>query len=91
MRGARGPVLATLFGSANVCYMIASDGELPAGLSRTEWKEATGGLILTAALVVVVTLLFDLSGIAMMGSANRGAPVWSKALPDEGFIYAAWH
>jgi amino acid transporter len=60
---------ATLFGSANVCYMIARDGELPAGLSHTEWRDATGGLILTAALVIVVTLLFDLSGIAMMGSA----------------------
>src|SRR3982074_3246152 len=60
---------ATLFGSANCCYMIARDGELPAGLSRTEWKQATGGLLLTAALVVVVTLIFDLSGIAMMGSA----------------------
>ena len=32
-----------------------------------------------------------LNWIAMMGSANRSAPVWSKALPDEGFIYAAWH
>ncbi len=60
---------ATLFGSANVCYMIARDGELPAGLSRTEWKQATGGLLLTAGLVILVTLLFDLSGIAMMGSA----------------------
>ncbi len=60
---------ATLFGSANVCYMIARDGELPRDLSRTEWKQATGGLLLTAALVVLVTLLFDLSGIAMMGSA----------------------
>ena len=60
---------ATLFGSANVCYMIARDGELPKGLSRTEWKDATNGLILTAALVVLVTLFFDLSGIAMMGSA----------------------
>jgi amino acid transporter len=60
---------ATLFGSANVCYMIARDGELPAGLSRTEWQQATGGLLLTAALVVAVTLSFDLSGIAMMGSA----------------------
>jgi amino acid transporter len=60
---------ATLFGSANVCYMIARDGELPAGLSRTEWRQATGGLILTAGLVILVTLLFDLSGIAMMGSA----------------------
>jgi amino acid transporter len=60
---------ATLFGAANVCYMIARDGELPAGLSRTEWKNATGGLLLTAALVVLVMLAFDLSGIAMMGSA----------------------
>ena len=60
---------ATLFGSANVCYMIARDGELPRDLSRTEWKQATGGLMLTASLVVLVTLLFDLSGIAMMGSA----------------------
>jgi len=60
---------ATLFGSANVCYMIARDGELPADLSRTEWKQASGGLIVTAALVILVTLFFDLSGIAMMGSA----------------------
>src|SRR6266540_4074683 len=60
---------ATLFGAANVCYMIARDGGLPAGLSRTEWRGATGGLVLTAALVVVVMLIFDLSGIAMMGSA----------------------
>src|SRR5947208_13175125 len=59
---------ATLFGSANVCYMIARDGELPAGLSRTEWKQATEGRFLTAGLVVVVMLIFDLSGIAMMGS-----------------------
>jgi len=60
---------ATLFGSANVCYMIARDGELPVGLSRTEWRQATGGLLLTAGLVVLVMLCFDLSGIAMMGSA----------------------
>jgi amino acid transporter len=60
---------ATLFGSANVCYMIARDGGLPAGLARTEWRGATGGLLLTAALVLAVMLSFDLSGIAMMGSA----------------------
>jgi amino acid transporter len=60
---------ATLFGSANVCYMIARDGELPAALTRTPWKSATGGLLLTAGLVVLVILCFDLSGIAMMGSA----------------------
>ena len=60
---------ATLFGSANVCYMIARDGGLPEGLSRTEWRGAGGGLLLTAALVLIVIVSFDLSGIAMMGSA----------------------
>ncbi len=60
---------ATLFGSANVCYMIARDGELPTALTRTAWKSARGGLLLTAGLVVLVILCFDLSGIAMMGSA----------------------
>lgn len=60
---------ATLFGSANVCYMIARDGELPGSLARIEWKQATGGLLLTAALVILVMLCFDLSSIAMMGSA----------------------
>lgn len=60
---------ATLFGSANVCYMIAKDGELPVGLSRSDWKQLTGGLLLTSSLVIVLTLAFELSGIAMMGSA----------------------
>jgi amino acid transporter len=60
---------ATLFGSANVCYMIARDGELPIGLTRTPWRSASGGLLVTAGLVIVMILCFDLSGIAMMGSA----------------------
>jgi ribose/xylose/arabinose/galactoside ABC-type transport system permease subunit len=58
-----------LFGSANVCYMIAKDGELPVGLSRNEWQQLTGGLLATALAVIVLTLTFDLSSIAMMGSA----------------------
>src|SRR5260370_910957 len=40
---------ATLFGSANGCYMIARHGDLPAGLSRTAWKDATGGAPVAAA------------------------------------------
>src|SRR4029079_5087161 len=49
--------------------MIARDGELPTGLSRTEWKQATGGLLLTAALVVVVMLFFDLAALDILGRA----------------------
>jgi amino acid transporter len=60
---------ATLFGSANVCYMIAKEGELPRDLSHSRWRQLTGGLLLTSALVILMTLCFDLSGIAMMGSA----------------------
>jgi amino acid transporter len=59
---------ATLFGAANVSYMIARDEELPATFERTEWRNATGGLLLTTVCVIVFILFFDLSGIAMMGS-----------------------
>lgn len=59
---------ATLFGAANVSYMIARDGELPKEFSRTEWRGATGGLFITSFLVVLFILCFDLAGVAMMGS-----------------------
>lgn len=59
---------ATLFGAANVCYMVARDGELPAYFARTEWRGATGGLLITSALVIVFILFFNLAGVTMMGS-----------------------
>jgi amino acid transporter len=59
---------ATLFGSANVSFMLAKDGELPKVFSRHIWQGGTGGLVITAALVLVFVLFFDLSGVAMMGS-----------------------
>ena len=59
---------ATLFGGANVSYMVAKDGELPEVFSRNEIKGATGGLLITALLVICFILFFDLAGIAMMGS-----------------------
>lgn len=59
---------ATLFGAANVCYMVARDGELPPAFSRTEWRGASEGLLITAALVVMFILFFDLAGVTMMGS-----------------------
>jgi amino acid transporter len=59
---------ATLFGAANVCYMVARDGELPSYFSRTEWRGATGGLLITTALVIVFIMFFDLAGVTMMGS-----------------------
>jgi amino acid transporter len=59
---------ATLFGGANVSYMLARDGELPKIFARTEWRGASGGLLITALLVLVFILFFDLASVAMMGS-----------------------
>lgn len=59
---------ATLFGAANVSYMIARDGELPQKFECTEWKNATGGLLITTAVTILFILFFNLSAIAMMGS-----------------------
>jgi amino acid transporter len=59
---------ATLFGAANVSYVIARDGQLPQVFSWKIRQNATGGLFITAALVILFILFFDLSGIAMMGS-----------------------
>ncbi|MEO8400498.1 MAG: APC family permease [Gammaproteobacteria bacterium] len=59
---------ATLFGAANISYMMARDGELPSSFTRTEWKNATEGLFITTFLTIIFILFFDLSVVAMMGS-----------------------
>ncbi|MDD5226067.1 MAG: APC family permease [Candidatus Omnitrophica bacterium] len=59
---------ATLFGSANVSYMLAKDGELPPIFSRHIWQGGSGGLVITSIMVLFFILFFDLSGVAMMGS-----------------------
>jgi amino acid transporter len=59
---------ATLFGAANVSFMIAKDGELPRMFSMQTRPNATGGLFISAALVIAFIVFFDLSAVAMMGS-----------------------
>jgi amino acid transporter len=59
---------ATLYGAANVSYMIAKDGELPKVFSMRTRPNATGGLFISAALVIAFIVFFDLSAVAMMGS-----------------------
>lgn len=60
---------ATLYGGANVSYMIGRHGELPEFFERKVWKNSFEGLFITAGLVVLCTNLLDLSGIAILGSA----------------------
>lgn len=61
---------ATLFGGANVSYMIAKEGELPALFERKVWGRGTEGLFITSGLVLLFANLFQLEGIAMLGSAS---------------------
>lgn len=61
---------ATLYGGANVSFMIAKDGELPKIFERKVWNRSTEGLFITAALVILFTNVFDLGGISMLGSAS---------------------
>ena len=61
---------ATLYGGANVSYMIAKDGELPKMFERKIWNRAPEGLFLTSALVIVFSNLLNIGGIGMLGSAS---------------------
>lgn len=63
-------VNASLFGSANMAFQIARDGELPTELFGTGvGKGRYEGILVTGGLVMVLVLFFDLTPIAMMASA----------------------
>jgi len=61
---------ATLYGAAKVSFVIAKDGELPVQLEKKVWRKPIEGLLISAALTLIVANLFDLSGISTMGSAG---------------------
>ncbi len=61
---------ATLYGAAKVSYVIAKEGELPAGLEKNVWNKPVEGLFITAALTLIIANVFDLNGISTMGSAG---------------------
>ena len=61
---------ATLYGSARLSYAIAKDGELPAQLERKVWGRPVEGLLITAAITVVIANVLDLGSIATIGSAG---------------------
>lgn len=60
---------STLYGSARLSYTIAAEGELPEVLEKKIWNQPIG-LIITAALALVLANLGDLSSISTMGSAG---------------------
>ena len=60
---------ATLYGGANVSYLMAKKGELPKIFNRTAWRDGKEGLIITSAIVIFFTIFLNLSSVALMGSA----------------------
>jgi amino acid transporter len=61
---------ATLYGTARVSYVIARDGELPSSLKNKIWEKPVVGLLITAAITLLIANLFDLNGISTMGSTG---------------------
>ena len=60
---------ATIYGGANISYLMAKKGELPKFFNRTTWRDGKEGLIITSAMVIIFTTFLNLSSVALMGSA----------------------
>jgi amino acid transporter len=61
---------ATLYGSARLSYSIATEGQLPKILERPVWGQPLEGLLITAALTMLVANVLDLTSVATLGSAG---------------------
>ena len=61
-------VNATLFGDANLSYMMASRGEIPADFQRGIWRGGKVGLFIAAALTMLFVAVFPLSAVGQMAS-----------------------
>lgn len=59
---------ATLYGGANVSYIMAQRGHLPVLFQRRLWQVARGGLLITSFLIVFFAIAFPIEKIAMAGS-----------------------
>ena len=61
---------ATIYGNARLGYFLAKEGEIPAPLSRQTRNIPTDGVIVTAALSLLIANSIDLTEIAIIGSAG---------------------
>jgi len=57
---------ATLYGGANIAYVLAKRGELPKIFERKVWFNEPEGLYITAFLSFIFTISFDLEGISSL-------------------------
>ncbi|MBK3332566.1 amino acid permease [Persephonella atlantica] len=57
---------ATLYGGANIAYVLAKKGHLPEVFERKIWFNEPEGLYITAVLSMLFASMFDLSGISSL-------------------------
>jgi len=60
---------ANLYSVTNITYQMARDGELPAEFGK-KIANSREGLVISGLLVIVLSILFDLSEIAAIGSIS---------------------
>ena len=61
-------VNATMFGDANLAFMVAKSGELPADFTRGVWRGGTVGLLVAASLTALFVVFFPLAAVGSMAS-----------------------
>src|SRR5438552_5816332 len=61
---------ASLFSGLAISKAMAAEGELPAVFGRAAWRQGTHGLVWTAAVVLVMVNLLDLSSICHIAGAT---------------------
>lgn len=61
-------VNATMFGDANLGFMVAKSGELPSDFTRGVWRGGSVGLLVAAALTALFVVFFPLSAVGSMAS-----------------------
>lgn len=61
---------ASLYGGANISYIIAKYGELPESFERKLWLSGTEGLFITVLLVLFFTNFVNLEGIGTLASLS---------------------
>jgi amino acid transporter len=69
MVGMAGSVVATLYASAGLTRMLSDVGQFPSFFGRGSRLGAKSGVLISAAVVLVVSNTVDLSAIASVGSA----------------------
>jgi amino acid transporter len=61
---------AALYGGANISYLLAKEGHLPAFFERKVWKKGTEGLFITSGFVILVSNSLPRDGIGMLVSTS---------------------